>query len=227
MNTVCQEQLNDVILNNKNLIYDLANKYNSKNNYSLREDLFQVGAMGMINAFNNYDPNRNTKFTSYAYPYIVGEMKKFLREDRVIKVSRDVIYLCSQIERAKDLLRQKLKKEPSLSELSSAIGIEEDKIIEAMEMNNSIKSIDEPINDEGRELTIKDVVYKKEHYDKLDLICLREELSKLLPKDKEILTKRFFEEMTQCETATMLGISQVDVSRCESKLILLLRNRLK
>jgi RNA polymerase sporulation-specific sigma factor len=218
-----QENLTDVILNNQNLIHSLTKQYDSR----LHDDLFQVGVMGIIDAYNHYDPNMNTKFTSYAYSYITGEMKKFVREDRGIKVSRDVIYLCSRIEKTKDLLRQKLYREPTLSELSSFLEISEDKIIEALQTNNYIKSIDEPINGEGKELTIKDIVGVAENCDLLDLINLRDELSKLSFKDKQIIERRYLEERTQCETAAMMGMSQVEVSRTEKKLILNLRNNLQ
>jgi RNA polymerase sporulation-specific sigma factor len=225
MNTICEKELKDVIAENKNLIYDLVNKYNRKNDPNIRDDLFQAGAMGMIDAYNHYDPNKNTKFTTFAYFFVDGEIKKFIREDRMIKVSRDIIYLCSRIERAKELLTQKLKREATINELSSFLEISEDKIIAALEYNNSIKSIDEPINDEGRELTIQDVIYKREDYDKLDLMWLKDELSKLSPIEKQIINKRYFEGMTQSETASTLGLSQVNVSRTESRLLLTLRNK--
>ena len=223
MTNFCSDGINEVLIQNQNLIRSLANRYD----YRLRDDLFQAGVMGMIDAYNHYDPNRNTKFSSYAYPYVLGEMKKWLREDRTIRVSRDVIYLCSRIEKAKDVLRQRLRREPLLNELSLFLEIDEDKIVEALQINYYIKSIDEPINEEGRELTIKDVVSEKEVYDKLDLISLRDELSMLAPKDKEILERRYFEERTQCETAAIMGLSQVDVSRKEKKLMLNLRNKLQ
>jgi RNA polymerase sporulation-specific sigma factor len=224
MNNICDERLSDIILENKSLIYDLANKYNHKNNPNIKDDLFQAGAMGMIDAYKHYDPSKNTKFTTFAYLYVNGEIKRFIREDRMIKVSRDIIYLCSRIERARDLLAQKLKREATISELSLFLEISEDKIITALEYNNSIQSIDEPINDEGRELTIQDIIYEKENYDKNDLIWLKDELSKLTPVEKEIINMRYFEGMTQSETATILGLSQVNVSRTESRLLLSLRN---
>jgi RNA polymerase sporulation-specific sigma factor len=225
MNTICDKELKDIISENKNLIYDLVNKYNRRNDPNIKDDLFQAGAMGMIDAYNHYEPDKNTKFTTYAYSYINGEIKKFIREDRMIKVSRDIIYLCSKIERAKELLTQKLKREATINELSSFLEISEDKIIAALEYNNSIKSIDDPINDEGRELTIQDVIYKREDYDKIDLMWLRDELSKLSPVEKEIINKRYFEGRTQSETASILGLSQVNVSRTESRLLLSLRNK--
>lgn len=223
MTSPYSEELNNVIMSNQNLIHAISKQYD----YSLRDDLFQVGVMGMIDAYKHYDPNRNTKFSSYAYPYVVGEMKRFVRENRNIKVSRDIIYLCSRIEKTKDLLRQKWHREPTIEELSAFLDIGEDKIVEALQMNSYIKSIDDPIAGEGKELTIVDVIAAAETYDKLDLISLRDELSKLSPAEKELLERRYFEGMTQSETAAMLGISQVDVSRTEKKLILNLRSRLQ
>jgi RNA polymerase sporulation-specific sigma factor len=223
MSTNCCSQLDEVVNQNQNLIYSISKQYD----YRLRDDLFQVGVLGVIDAYSNYDPNQNTKFSSYAYPYIAGEMKKFVREDRNIRISRDILYLCSRIEKGKDILRQRLHREPFLSELASFLDISEEKLVEAIQLNNYTKSIDEPINDEGRELTIQDVIGEKETYDKLDLINLRDELSKLSPKDREILNRRYYEDLTQCETASLMGLSQVDVSRTERKLILNLRNKLQ
>lgn len=219
----CNEELNEVIINNQNLIHSISKKYD----YSLRDDLFQVGVMGMIDAYEHYDASRNTKFSSYAYPYVDGEMKRFIRENRNIKVSRDIIYLCSRIERARDLLRQQWHREPSIEELSSILEIDECKIVEALQINGHIKSIDDPIADEGRELTIQDVIAATETYDKLDLISLRDELSRLSPNEKKLLEQRYIEGLTQSETAGILGMTQVDVSRTEKKLILNLRSRLQ
>ncbi|MDD2469979.1 MAG: sigma-70 family RNA polymerase sigma factor [Bacilli bacterium] len=223
MRMECNTELNEVILDNQNLIRALSSQYD----YRLRDDLFQVGVIGMIDAYYHYDASRNTKFSSYAYPYVLGEMKKFVREDRNIKVSRDIIYLCSRIEKAKDILRQRLHREPLVDELSLFLEISEGKIIEALQFNSYIKSIDEPINRDGRELTIKDVVGVNEHYDKLDLICLRDELNKLSPKEKGVIEKRYFQDLTQSETAMMMGLTQVDVSRTERDLIKKLKNKLQ
>lgn len=223
MNQQNSSSLDQVISDNQNLIYSITKKYD----YRLRDDLFQAGAKGMIDAFNNYDQNRSTKFSTYAYPYVAGEIKKFAREDRNIRVSREIIYLCSKIERARDLLWQKTRREPTTKELSLFLEIDEEKIIEALEINSYVKSIDEPINDDGKELTLQDVVSESRAYDLIDLISLRDELSKLSSQEKILLEKRYMEGMTQCETATILGVSQVEVSRMEKRLILSLRTKLK
>ena len=215
------EDLNDLLLQNQNLIYSLIKKYD----YNIREDLFQVGVVGMINAYNNYDPNRNTKFSTWAYPYILGEIKKYVRENRSLKVGRDIIYLCGRIERAKELLSQRLKREPSTLEISSFLEIDECKVIEALEFNYSVKSIDEPINYEGKELTLKDIISNEENYDINDFIWLRDELCKISHHEKEMVKKRYYEGKTQQETANDMNISQVEVSRMEKKLILNLKQK--
>lgn len=223
MTPKCNNELTQIVLDNQNLIHALSRRYD----YRLREDLFQAGVLGVIDAYNHYDASRKTKFSSYAYPYILGEMKKYIREDRTIKVSRDIICLCSKIEEAKDVLRQKLYREPLLQELSLFLEMPEDKIIDALEFNRYIRSIDEPLNYDGKELTIKDVVGAYESCDKLDLISLRDELSKLSPKEKAIIEKRYFQDFTQTETARIMGVTQVNVSRTEQKVIKQLKNKLQ
>jgi RNA polymerase sporulation-specific sigma factor len=223
MDTITKENLDYVISENRNLIYSLIVKYDR----AIQDDLFQVGVLGIIDAFKHYDASKNTKFSTYAYPYINGEIKKFVRENRNIKVSRDIIYLYYQIEKGREMLCQKLKRQPTNEELSTFLGISEKSIAQVIEIYTPIKSIDDPITFDGKELTIKDIVYKSEYYDKLDLISLREELLKLSPSDKELLEKRYCEEYTQEETARMLGTSQVNISRTEKKLMLMLRAKLK
>jgi RNA polymerase sporulation-specific sigma factor len=223
MDTITKDNLDYVISENKNLIYSLITKYDR----SIQDDLFQVGVLGIIDAFKHFDASKNTKFSTYAYPYIAGEIKKFVRENRSIKVSRDIIYLYSQIERAREMLCQRLKRQPTNEELSTFLEISERSIAQVIEIYSPIRSIDDPITSDGKELTIKDIVYKSEYYDKLDLISLREELLKLSPSEKELLEKRYCEEYTQEETAKMLGTSQVNVSRTEKKLMLMLRAKLK
>ena len=107
--------MEEIILENKNLIYSIT-RYFEK--YANKEDLFQAGCIGMIMAYNHYDESMNVKFTTYAYPYILGEMKKLVREDKSIKISRNIQMLNLKIEKARVILTQKLMREPSINELS-------------------------------------------------------------------------------------------------------------
>jgi RNA polymerase sporulation-specific sigma factor len=146
-------------------------------------------------------------------------MKKYVREDRNIRINRDIIYLKSKIERARELIMQKNKREPTTFELSKYLEIDEKKVIEALEINAYTKSIDEPINVSGKEITIKDIVCEKESLEKLDLICIKEALSGLSDIERYLLNMRYFEGLTQMETASIMGMTQVQVSRMEKRIL--------
>jgi RNA polymerase sporulation-specific sigma factor len=216
MNTVA-----DVIKENEGLIYSLINELNVP---YLKEDLYQVGAIGLINAYKNFDPSKGTKFSTYAYLYILGEMKKYIREDRNIKISREISYLGSKIERARELLTQKYNRIPNTLEIAQYLNVPEEYIIEALNSRNSIRSIDEVINSDGKELTLKDTISVVEPCDKLDLIALKDGIKSLSDKERNIIIGRYFEDKTQSELAGILGISQVQVYREEQKAIDKLRD---
>lgn len=203
-----------IIIENQNLIYYVANFFK---NYSYKDDLYQAGRLGMLKAYEKYDSNMGCKFTTYAYPYILGEMKKLVREDKGIKISRDISKLNLKIEKAYALLSQKLMKTPSITEISSFLEIPEYYVSEAILSLNKIKSIDEPINNEGKDLTLQDIIGESENID--DLILLKDSLKKLNDEERFIIDSRYSEDCTQEEIANKLGISQVQVSRKEKKVL--------
>ena len=213
--------MEELIFENKNLIYSIT-RYFEK--YSNKEDLFQAGCIGMIMAYKNYDPDMNVKFTTYAYPYILGEMKKLVREDKSIKISRNIQLLNLKIEKANILLTQKLMRTPTILELSDYLEIPTYMIEEAINSNKPIYSIDEPLNDEGKDITLQDTIGKTDDID--DLLLLKEELSKLNPFEQELINKRYMYDLTQQQTANELGISQVQVSRGEQKILTKLKSKL-
>ncbi len=215
-------EMTTLIMENQNLIYSVANQFGKP---ELIEDLFQVGCLGMISAYQNYDPSYQVKFSTYAYPYIVGEMRKFTRENRGIKVSRELLKLQLKIEKASILLSQRLMREPTSRELSEFTQIPEYVISQAIHAKDPIKSMDEPIHNDNS-LTLAEVIGKTENVDLNTLIALREELSKLDPTEKTLIQKRYMEDQTQSETAQVLGISQVQVSRKEQKVLTKLNRRL-
>ena len=217
------EELSKLIVDNENLIYRITHFFN---NYSNKEDLFQVGCIGLIKAYNNYKDDYNTKFTTYAYPYILGEIKKYIREDNGIKVSRDITKLNLKIERAYLVLSQKIMREPSIKEVSEYLGIDEYYISEALCANNVLQSLDEPIINNGKELTLYDTVSKVESMDIDTLIALKRELSLLDSKDYQIISEHYLQDKTQSEIAENLGINQVQVSRREQKILKKLKDKL-
>ena len=215
--------MEELILENRNLIYSIT-KYFEK--YSNKEDLFQAGCIGMILAYKNYDANMNVKFTTYAYPYILGEMKKLVREDKSVKISRNIQSLSLKIEKANILLTQKLMRDPTIVELSDFLEIPISMIEDALNSTRPIYSIDEPLNNDGKEITLQDTIGKIDNMNMDVLLLLKEELTKLNPFEKKLISKRYMNDMTQQQTAKELGISQVQVSRGEQKILTKLKSKL-
>ena len=215
------DEITNLILNNEKLIYSITNYFK---NYNSREDLYQAGCLGLINAYKKYNPNMNCKFTTYAYPYILGEMRKLVREDKGIKISREITKLNLKIEKAYILLTQKLMKEPSTLEIANYLEIPEYYVSEAILSLNKIKSIDEPVNSEGRELTLQDVIGKSNNID--DLILLRESLKNLTEEERTLINNRYVNDYTQSETSKLIGMSQVQVSRKEHKVLEKLKQKM-
>lgn len=203
-----------IIFENQKLIYYAANFFK---NYPYKDDLYQAGRLGMIKAFKMYNPDMGCKFTTYAFSYILGEMKKLVREDKGLKVSREISKLNLKIEKAYVLLTQKLMKEPSISEIASFLEIPEFLVSEALMSLNKIRSISEPICDEGKELTLEDIIGMEDNVD--DLLMLKDALNSLNAEEKKIIESRYFKDLTQSETSKIVGISQVQVSRKEQKIL--------
>lgn len=214
--------LKDLIINNQNLIYKLTHYFK---NYENKEDLFQAGCIGMVKAYKKYDASFNVKFTTFAFPYILGEMKKFVREDKGIKISKDISRLNSKIEKATIILSQKLMREPTLEELANFLDIPTCDLVEAINSTNNIMSIDEVINNDGKEVTLHDIIKDKE-VDLDSLISLKNALNGLTEFEKDLINKRYFEDKTQKEVASSLGISQVQVSRKEQKVLTKLKSKI-
>lgn len=214
--------IEEIVVENQNLIYSVVNEFGNEIN---KEDLFQVGVMGMIKAYKNFDESLNIKFTTYAYTYILGEIKKYIREDRGFKVSRQTSSLGYKIEKARELLAQKYNKVPTYNEIAVYLEIPEYVIAEAINSKQEIKSIDSAVAIDSKELTLHETIpSKREDID--SLILLKEELLKLEDNEKELLHKRYFEDMTQTEVANAFGMTQVQVSRSEKKVLTKLKSRM-
>lgn len=215
------DEITNLIQNNEKLIYSISNYFK---NYGSKEDLYQTGCLGLIRAYKKYNPNMNCKFTTYAYPYILGEMRKLVREDKGMKISREITKLNLKIEKAYALLTQKLMKEPSTLEIANYLEIPEYYVSEAILSLNKIKSIDEPINSEGRELTLQEVIGKSNYID--DLILLKESLNNLTKEERILINNRYVNDYTQSETSKIIGMSQVQVSRKEHKVLEKLKQKM-
>ncbi|MDD4719185.1 MAG: sigma-70 family RNA polymerase sigma factor [Bacilli bacterium] len=217
-------ELSNLITDNERLIYSVAHYFKGCKN---KEDLFQVGAIGLINAHKNFDDSLGVKFTTYAYSYILGEMKKYISQDRGVKVSRDILKMNLKIEKAIVLLSQRLMREPTITEISQYLEVPEELVCQSLNANNIIQSFDDPINNnDSKEMTLYDTIAKVDNLDLNSLIALKEEIKQLNDLEQNIIHYRYFEDLTQSEVANLLGVNQVQVSRKEQKILQKLRNQL-
>lgn len=193
-------------------IYGIAKKFDG---YPNKEDLYQAGYIGLITAYKNYKEEENTKFTTYAYTYIYGEMCKLVREDKGIKISRDIIKLKNAIEKATNYLSQKNLRQPTNQELALFLEVREIDIENAKKTINLLQSIDEPIVEEGKQMNLSDIIASK-RLDIDTLIVLKQELMNLNEKDRKILL--YSMNMSQSEIGNIMDMKQVQVSRTLTKI---------
>lgn len=210
----------ELLEQNEYIVYSIINKYTS---YFDKDDLYQVAMIGLINALKNYKEDKNTKFSSYAYFYIKGEVTKYIRESNILKISKDLIKLNTSIEKAKDYLTQKIGRIPSREELSLFLEIDIKDIEEAENIKTLVTSLDNQTEEETEMYNFYG--YEEKSY-KEELLDLRNELEKLSEFDRKIIEKRYKEGLTQSEISKELGINQVKISRCEKEILIKLRKRL-
>jgi RNA polymerase sporulation-specific sigma factor len=193
------------------------------------DDIFQIGCMGLIKAVNNFDPNYNVKFSTYAVPMIMGEIKRFIRDDGIIKVSRSIKTNNRKLHYDREALSQKLNREPTLEELSNYSKLSKDEIIMATESCCGPQYLYDTIHQEdGAPVLLIDKISQKTEEDKnlVDKIALKDALKSLDMKSRQIIMLRYFKDETQIKVAKLLGISQVQVSRIEKKVLKMLRENL-
>lgn len=199
----------------------IVNKYAS--NYN-KEDLMQVGKLGVIKATHNFKPELGIKFSTFCEKYILGEVLKYLREDKNLKISRDIYKLKKKIDIASEQYFKCKGVYPDSKILSKLICTPENKIIDVLNLNQNVQSIDESINDDNT--TLKDIIKSDEKIDKIDLISLKMALNDLKNDEKKLIYQRYYEGKTQTEIAKEENISQVKVYRLERKILDNLENKL-
>ena len=205
--------MND-LLEYEGLVYGIINRYSA---YFDRDDLYQVGMLGLIDAYRHYNSSLNTKFSTYAYYYILGEVKKFIKDSNLVKVSSDLIKLNSSVERAKEAMSQSLGREPTLTEVSLFLEIDEEKIEEAQVATLDIRSLDYMVDDESNDLY--NSIISTDNGMNCEILDLKIALDGLSIEEKNLIVSRYFDDLTQTETSRELGISQVQVSRKEGKIL--------
>jgi RNA polymerase sporulation-specific sigma factor len=192
------------------------------------EDLMQIGTMGLLKAIYGYDAGFGVRFSTYAVPMIAGDIKRFLRDDGIIKVSRSLKENASRICRAKESLKKELGCEPTVEEISKAVGLSPEDIVFAMDAVSAPVSIYEPVYDDADSKTqIIDTVQVNDTSEVIDKIFLKQLISTLSAKERKLIMLRFFSDKTQSQIAEILGVSQVQVSRQLSKTLSKLRKAAK
>ena len=221
------EAMNRLIEANLPLVTSISKKFINRG-YDY-EDIYQIGCMGLVKAINNFDDKYNVKFSTYAVPMIIGEIKRFLRDDGIIKVSRNVKSLAKKLHFDKEALTKKLNRDPSIDELAEFSGIDKEEILFALESSASMQYLYEVIHqDDGAPVLLIDKLSENAAEDKnlTEKIALKEALNSLDMKSRQIIVLRYFKDKTQIQVAKMLGISQVQVSRIEKKVLSEMRKQL-
>lgn len=198
-------------------------------NHESPDDLFQIGCIGLIKAIDNFDRSIGVKFSTYAVPMIMGEIRRFLRDDSALRVSRSLKDIAYKAIYSREMLTKKLQREPSVDEISKEIGIDKEDIAYAMDAIQSPVSLFEPVYSEGGDtLYVMDQIYDKGNREDIwvERMALKDAVMRLNDREKSIIEMRFFKGNTQMEVAEEIGISQAQVSRLEKNALKIMRNYL-
>lgn len=212
---------------NMGLVYSVVRRF--KNRGVEMEDLIQIGCMGLLKAIDKFDISYDVKFSTYAVPMITGEIKRFLRDDGMIKVSRSLKEVSWKAYAARESLERKLGHEPSLNEIAEEIQVSVEELALALDASTEVESLHKVIyQGEGNDITLMERIEEPVSQGELLLnrMLLEEILQTLEPKERQIIYLRYFCERTQSDIAKMLSISQVQVSRMEKRILKKLRGKL-
>lgn len=209
---------------NTGLIWSVVKRFQGRG-YD-KEDLFQIGSIGLLKCIDNFDLERKVKFSTYAVPLIMGEIKRFLRDDGLVKVSRSLKEASYKIKREKEHYEKLYNREPTLKEIAATLDIDESDILMAMESGQDVCSLHQVIyQNEGDEIHLEDKLEQQSDLieQTVDNIYIQELLQKLNEQERKLIELRYFQNQTQAVIAGIMGISQVQVSRMEKKILEKLR----
>ena len=208
------------IKGNLRLVLSVIQKFSSRGESA--DDLFQVGCIGLIKAIDNFDITLNVQFSTYAVPMIIGEIRRYLRDNNMVRVSRSIRDLAYKALQAKEKLTKENQKEPTVEEIAKELGVEKEEVVMCLDAIQDPMSLQEPVYNDGSESIyvmdqVKDTKNTEEQWS--DNITISEAFKKLNDREKMIIGRRFFAGKTQMEVADEIGISQAQVSRLEKSAI--------
>lgn len=216
-----------LVMENVGLVWSIVRRFTGRG--CELEDLFQIGSIGLIKAIDKFDTSYEVRFSTYAVPMITGEIKRFLRDDGMIKVSRSIREMGAKVGAARESLSGSLGREPTLEELAGRLGASREEVAASLEAGAQVESIYAPAgsgDDNNLSLLDKLAEEKEENEALLNRMVLRELLKTLDKKERELIIRRYFYNQTQAQIAQVLGISQVQVSRMEKRILKDMRARL-
>ncbi len=216
-----------LIENNLGLVHHIVKRFLGRGHDA--EDLFQIGSIGLMKAIDKFDLSYDVKFSTYAVPMISGEIKRFLRDDGMVKVGRTLKENGFKVKIAREKLTQRLGREPHIQEVAAEAQLTEEEVVMAMEAGAEVESIYQSVyQSDGSEIYLVDKLVSEDR-DKEELLnhmLLEQLLQELDEKERELINMRYFQEQTQTEVAKRLGISQVQVSRLEKRILIRMRARI-
>ena len=222
-----EEAMETLIKNNSGLIWNIVKRFIGRGYES--EDLYQIGCIGLIKAIKRFDISLDVQLSTYAVPYIMGEIKRFIRDDGIIKVSRQTKELAIKIKQIQNEYMNKMGEEISITKISEILKISKEEVAAAIESSNCVDSLysAESSDTDERSLLEKISDNKDEYNNLVDKITLNEIINNLDEKEKKVVLLRFYKEQTQAQVGKILGITQVQVSRIEKRVLEKMRFKLE
>lgn len=215
-----KEALNEIVKDNYGLVYSIAKRFENRG-YEM-DDIYQIGAMGMVKAIKKFDFSYDVMFSTFIVTYIIGEIRRFLRDDGPIKVSRSLKYLAAKIKEEKNK-----NENITIDELAAKLNESKENIIMAIDSSNAPESLEEKVDDDKQSVIEKFKTNENQEIKIVNNLCLKQSLQKLNKRDKEIIYLRYYKGQTQKNVARIIGISQVQVSRLEKRILKNLEDELK
>lgn len=220
-----QEARDELIQKNMRLVWSVVQRFINRGYEP--EDLFQIGCIGLLKSVDKFDLSYNVKFSTYAVPMIIGEIQRFIRDDGTVKVSRSLKEMSNKIRRAKDELSKVFGRTPTISEISAHLELTPEEVIMAQEASRTPSSIHETVyENDGDPITLLDQIADHSENKWFEKIALKEAIALLDEREKLIVYLRYYKDQTQTEVAERLGISQVQVSRLEKKILSQMKSRM-
>jgi len=220
-----QEARDEIIQKNMRLVWSVVQRFLNRGYEP--EDLFQIGCIGLLKSVDKFDLSYDVKFSTYAVPMIIGEIQRFIRDDGTVKVSRSLKETGNKIRKAKDDLAKKLGRAPTITEIADYLNLSPEDVLLAQEASRTPTSIHETVyENDGDPITLLDQIADQNETSWFDKIALKKAIEELDERERLIVYLRYYKDQTQSEVASRLGISQVQVSRLEKRILQQIKDRM-